>query len=83
VARPKYTEEDMRRLVDVSSPGSIPVVFLPGLGFSPKKFHEFLKSHGLEKDARYLFELPIGQVPPMYAQEPLHGYLKFRLAVGK
>jgi hypothetical protein len=83
MASPRYTEEDMRTLAKVSNPGSIPAAFLPGMGYSPKMFKEFLESNGLKKDVHYLFEIPIGEVPPLIVQEPLEGYLKFRMIVRK
>lgn len=81
MAKPKYTEEDMRKLAEVSVPGSIPAVFLPGLGYSPKRFKEFLQSRGLKEDVRQLFEMPLEDVPPLLDDESVSGYFKFRLAV--
>jgi hypothetical protein len=81
MSKPKYTEEDMRKLAAESVPGSIPAVFLPGLGYSPKKFKEFLESKGLKEDVRQLFEMPITDVPPLLDDESVSGYFRFRLAV--
>lgn len=81
MAKPRYTQEDMRRLAEVSAPGSIPAVHLPRLGYSPKKFKEFLESWGLKEDVRQLFEMPITEVPPLMDNDAVVGYFKFRLAV--
>jgi len=83
MASPRFTRQDMMRLAAVSSPGSIPAVFLKGMDYSPKKFRKFLESHRLKDDVHHLFEIPIQEVPPLIVDEARQGYLAFRMSVGK
>jgi len=83
MARPRYTERDMRRLAEVSAPGSIPAAFLPALGYSPRRFKELLEEKGLNDDARHLFEMDITEIPPLVVDESRSGYFKFRMSIHK
>lgn len=83
MSKPKYTEEDMMTLARVSVEGSVPRSFLPGLGFSPRKFREFLASNGLAKDVHVLFDTPLREVPLLVGYEEQAGYVRFRMEVGK
>lgn len=80
---PRYTSDDMRVLASVSRTGSVPSSFLPVLGYSPKRFKEFLKERGLSKDVYYLFDAPLDRIPTVIDDASLQGYVNFRLSVGK
>lgn len=83
MARPKYTREDMQVLAGMSSPTSIPAVFLPVMDYDPLRFKNFLEEKGLHKDVQDLFVISLGKVPPMVTDESKQGYLKFRMVIGK
>jgi hypothetical protein len=80
---PRYTKADMRRLAEVSAPGSIPSAFLPELNYCPQRFKKMLLERGLREDVKYLYELPLEDIMPLMAEQSKIGYLMFRMEVGK
>lgn len=80
---PAYTKEDMRILVEMSKEGSIAEAYLPEMDYDPEAFKAFLKKKGLFKDVRYLFEIPLEDVPLIINRGDLSGYLKFRMNIFK
>jgi len=83
VAEPHYTKEDMKKLAEMSEEGSITATYLPELNHDPKRFRELLETYNLHTDIKYLFQLPINQVPLLINQGNAHGILQYRLKLSK
>ena len=81
--KPLYTKKDMKTLETMSVEGSPTREFLEIYDYDPKRFQKFLVENGLQKEAQYLFDLPLEEIPLLMDRGEISGYLRFRLTVGK
>jgi hypothetical protein len=80
---PEYTREDMKELSNMSHDSSIAKIFLKKFDYDPQRFRTFLESRKLHKDVKYLFIMPLSDIPLLINKGEVHGYLTFRMTVGK
>jgi len=80
---PKYTKEDMKKLAEMSTEGSVPNSYLPDLDYDPDEYKTLLEQYLCKDDVHYMYEVELNEVPLLINDGHISGILKWRLAIGK
>jgi hypothetical protein len=77
----EYTKEDLIKLRTMVAPGSVLETELEDMDFDPAQFKQFVKK--LSKQYKFLYTIPLEDLPTMMDDQTIMGLLNWRFSIGK
>lgn len=77
----EYTRDDLLQLKTMVAPGSILETELEDMDYDPVKFEALMKK--LPKQYKFVYEIPLEELPTMINDRNIQGLLGWRFSIGK
>ena len=77
----EYTRDDLLKLKTMVAPGSALDTELEDMDYDPAKFEEYVQN--LPKQHKFLYDIPLEELPMRINDRSIQGLLNWRFSVGK
>jgi hypothetical protein len=77
----EYTRDDLLKLKTMVAPGSSLEIELEDMDYDPVKFEQYVQR--VPKQHKFLFDIPLEELPLKINDHGIQGLLNFRFSVGK